>query len=74
MRGCSSPGMGIYLYARRDDGRNGRDYHALNEQPDLDKTETVHCSSGKLVPTLISPDLDSNTAVKISLVCPISSD
>ena len=44
------------------------------EQPDSDKTETVHCSSGKLVPTLISPDLDSNIAVKISLVCPISSD
>lgn len=30
-----------HLYASRDDGRNGRDYHVLNE-PDFDKREIVN--------------------------------
>ena len=36
--------MLAHLYASRDDGRNGRDYHVLNE-PDFDKSESVNKES-----------------------------
>ena len=40
--------MLAHLYASRDDGRNGRDYHALNER-DFDKKEIVNRGCVNLV-------------------------